>query len=782
MKNKRLPVLTILVLSIVCSCNSLKQTTPSIEITASPSETPRPAPLATASAQPTATLRPSPTPVPIIGAGNLSQVEALHNYWVDVVLAAGLKNDFTTGAVTSVAYSPDGRFVAVAGCQAVAEGMHTGALSCGTLHYTGEPFLVILDAQTGSLVASVPIEGWTWVFRIAFTHDGNTLIYATSDGFVDKLVVWDIPSAKVEIVLEDAAGWGEPVDITVSPDDHWMAIKFIRDGSNGSGNVKIWDLSSGGLDPVTEVPIQALKSLLSVLRLRPKGWGPHFSADSERLLIPADDEFLLYDTTTWQEAGRFKSPCNNRCNLAISPDHSLLVVLEVESEEPDQKPTSVTVWDLKTGGQVRSIGEGLDFPVPLTFTPDGQFLLGINGIGWDVANRWKLINTIQNVQDVAVDVPGIFSRYRTFANDGLHYLQWTSDEITLYGVPASLAQGGTLAGEGEFERPKGKIIVQVWNLDSYESIRYDALTLPEQAAEPYLVRSMDGTIVPYPSPGFQHWALVVVPESGKYFLYLHDQNGGDPVLITESDDIHGVSWSADNRFLAFVTFTSTSELWVYDIQTGQSRKIPLEAYAVRLPSFSPSGERIAFASQYNSPGVQSFHNSSGAAIVNSDGSNEEFIVEAYLSYPRFEWHPDEMRIFYADYEIAGSHARSNIYSVDISEGTRELISDNLGSSSNPRVSPDGNFLAYDERVGGIEVGSFEMIHVIGIGTNHSGTELLVRGRGPVWSQDSRYLAYVSGDQYQYVSVVEIETGKVMQVYEYENLDDSMVLSVEGWMP
>ena len=94
-------------------------------------------------------------------------------------------------AISIVAYSPDGRYVAFGGCTALWTG-HCQNPDFGP----SDSFLFVLDAVTAELVSDVP-EKTTTISGLSFSRDGNKLAYATSPF---KVAVWDIPSGTTDIV------------------------------------------------------------------------------------------------------------------------------------------------------------------------------------------------------------------------------------------------------------------------------------------------------------------------------------------------------------------------------------------------------------------------------------------------------------------------------------------------------------------------------------------------------------------------------------------------------
>jgi WD40 repeat protein len=154
---------------------------------------------------------------------------------------------------------------------------------------------------------------------------------------------------------------------------------------------------------------------------------PQFSADSGRILVYGDNEFIIYETSTWTELVRFGSPCD--CIYAFSPDLSLLAT----SERMPIENAPVLVWDTSTGEQIQSLAVNRGFTSFLSFTPDGQML-------WRVEQRGDLMAwDTSDWQFLAEHIGGLFPILNLhgfqFADDGRHYLLFSELHLGLYGLP-----------------------------------------------------------------------------------------------------------------------------------------------------------------------------------------------------------------------------------------------------------------------------------------------------------------------------------------------------------
>src|SRR6266496_5621728 len=181
------------------SCTSQKQHLPVV----TPQFTPTTSTATPATVIPSAvaTLQPTQIPTGIISPENLKQVRPLHQYWLALATAAGM--DPYEMDISAVASSPDGHLIAVGGCSKPLEAdLRSGNIYCNGKdpeNAGGVPFLLILDANTESVIGTVPENtADTTIADLAFTPDGKKLIYTV---YPSKFAIWDIASNQVESTL-----------------------------------------------------------------------------------------------------------------------------------------------------------------------------------------------------------------------------------------------------------------------------------------------------------------------------------------------------------------------------------------------------------------------------------------------------------------------------------------------------------------------------------------------------------------------------------------------------
>jgi WD40 repeat protein len=351
----------------------------------------------------TETLQPTRVPADAINPENVQQIRLLHQYWLAVATAANV--DPYEMDISAVATSPDGSLLAVGGCSKPIESdLRSGNVYCNgeDLESTGGiPFLLILDANTESVIGIIPEnEPDTSIADLAFTKDGRKLIYAVHPG---KFVVWDVVGGQIETILFE--GDTSAPRIAVSPDGKWIALKTID-------QVQILDTASGEF--VIEIPAY---------------FRPQFSADSGRISVYRDGEFIIYETGTWTELMRFGLPCE--CVYALSPDFSVFATSERAPTETESAP--ILVWDISTGEQIQSLEGGKNFTAFLLFSPDGRILwrAGERGdlMAWDTSD-WQLVG--ENIGGIT---PIFNLRGFQFVEDGRHYILFSDLHLGLYGLP-----------------------------------------------------------------------------------------------------------------------------------------------------------------------------------------------------------------------------------------------------------------------------------------------------------------------------------------------------------
>jgi len=339
-----------------------------------------------------------------------------------------------TRAVVSVAFSPDGKYLAsgnpfepiqlwdiqtgkVVRCFEHQQGglqlkfsADSKTLACGCLDGSARRW----DLATGEeLPRLIGYRGW--VNEIAFAPDGKSLALAGADSQVVR--VWDLATAKER---HPAAGHhGQIYALAFSPNGKLLATGG-GDWHDHDQTIYLWDAASG----------QEVRRLAGHLG---KVCSLHFSPDGN-LLVSAgekDNVFRVWDVATAKERSRFKRGAAEEdqaedCRVsavAWSPDGKLLVsahdqgllilwdsqtgaelrsckghegIVHSVAFSPDSKmlvsgsvDRTVRVWDVATGEEQRRFGDSVDSVKCVAFSPDGRLIAASAGDYEGVTFLWE---------------------------------------------------------------------------------------------------------------------------------------------------------------------------------------------------------------------------------------------------------------------------------------------------------------------------------------------------------------------------------------------------------
>lgn len=352
---------------------------------ATPAATATPTEEIAAGAEPTVS---PPTPIPLDGSTTLSP-NAISPQNVAAITAT---RQLSMSVLGPVAYSPDGRLLAVGVSEAVSlhdattlddRGTwfdHTGKIT--SLAWSADSTLLasgasddndirIWDVATGTVIRR--LSGHTgWIRSLAFAPDGTVLASGSTDQTVR---IWDAATGQLLATLSGHTGFIGGV--AFSPDSRTLA-SASRDGS-----VRLWDVASGreingfsfrtALDPTTN--------------LRYWATGVTFSPDGRTLAVGSTEGVVyLIDATSGQVIHQLRGHTNWIVirGLAFSPNGKTLYSAGLDA--------TVRVWDVERGVQTATLDvHRLDI-FSIALSPDGERLASVSDqegrmIVWDLTQQ-----------------------------------------------------------------------------------------------------------------------------------------------------------------------------------------------------------------------------------------------------------------------------------------------------------------------------------------------------------------------------------------------------------
>jgi TolB protein len=229
--------------------------------------------------------------------------------------------------------------------------------------------------------------------------------------------------------------------------------------------------------------------------------------------------------------------------------------------------------------------------------------------------------------------------------------------------------------------------------------------------------------------------LGTVEKRGVKEIYVSDYDGANQQRITTTRQLNNnPSWGADARSIAYVQYrNSVAEILVSFITTGELKNLTRGKFrdSAYLPVFSPDGKQIAFHTLPAGAGAGDIH------IMNADGTNVRRLTTHPAADTTPTWSPSGQQIAFT----SDRSGRSQIYymNVDGSGVTRLPVPDGESDRATWAPSPY-NEIAYSARTSsGWDIKVYEFATnttrqvTFGEGTNES----------PAYSKTGRHIAFSS---------------------------------------
>jgi WD40 repeat protein/DNA-binding CsgD family transcriptional regulator len=414
------------------------------------------------------------------------------------------------------------------------------------------------DAITGNCLQT--FEEWSGIVRsIAFSPDGQLLASGSSDGTVK---LWNLITGKCCKVLKEHRRGVRSV--TFSPDGQMLA------SGSSDATVKLWDLLTG----------QCVNTLAGHLGWV---WSVVFSCDGRLVASGSEDQTVkLWEVSTGKCLMTLYGHTGWVRSIAFSPDHQTLA-----SGSEDQ---TVRLWNVKTGQRLKTFQGYARGVRSVAFSPDGRILASGSEDRtvriWNIDNGHCLITLRKHtgrIWSVA------FAPQRNSKDN--HILASGSEDRTvriwdletgqclktLYGhedgvLSVAFSPNGQLLVTGSSDRT-----IRLWNIRTGQCLQ--------------TLRGHTGWVW---SVDFSPTGKTFASGSGDLTVRLWQVGTEECLQILQGHThwVRSVAFSPDGKTLASSSVGRTVRLW--DVSTGQYLQ-PLEGYSngVRSVAFSPDGQILA---------------------------------------------------------------------------------------------------------------------------------------------------------------------------------------------
>jgi WD40 repeat protein len=497
-------------------------------------------------------------------------------------------------AVRAVAFSPNGEFLATAGDDGKARVFYAATSRLGDR--VGGPFTA----------------GRSRLTDVAFSQDGKILAAASADG---KAWLWDV-AAHRKIRTFRASHTGAVYSVAFSPDGTTLAT------AGADGKARLWDVA-------THRQIYAVTASRTAVR------AVAFSPDGRTLATAgADGKARLWDVATHREKGApLTVSASAVYSVAFSPDGKTVVTAGADGRE--------RLWDVSTHQQV--LGAPLTVgAIPIysvAFSPDGRTIASADADGsarlWD-RDMYRLIRPFFAASHGSVNAVAFSRDGKTLATAG------ADGKARLWDVATHREKGTALTVSASAVRsvafsPDGKTLAtagadgkaRLWDVATHREKGAPLTAGPTAAPLTAVTFSRDGkTLVTAGADGAARlWdvatqrqrgdpfssnlgleSVAFRPGDGKTFATGGDdgtvrlwdaralhrfQAGRSSAPLAFSSQVYSVAFSPNGKTLAAGGADGKARL--FDVATGRPVGSPLTAGHGRVTdvAFTPDGRTLA---------------------------------------------------------------------------------------------------------------------------------------------------------------------------------------------
>jgi len=328
------------------------------------------------------------------------------------------------GDVSSVAFSPDGRYVV-----------------SGSFDDTAR----VWEGATGKEVARMAHDGF--VVSVAFSPDGKYVISGNQGATTDEMgtaIVWEATTGR-EVARTTINNYNLS-SVAFSPDGKWAAVAGCDQASDFTfckkGIVRVWDITTG-----KEIAHMFHDDGVNSIA---------FSPDGTKIVSGSrDDTVRVWDAATGNELARMTHDAFANglvWSVAFSPDGKWVASASVDR--------TARVWDATTGKEIARWTHG-DTVKNVAFSPDGRYVISGGCEEWgeyDCARGSARVWEAATGREVASKTYDGFIDTATFSPDNKYVASGTGTGVTVWEIATGKEIVRLPGGLAVFS-PDGKYIV-----------------------------------------------------------------------------------------------------------------------------------------------------------------------------------------------------------------------------------------------------------------------------------------------------------------------------------
>lgn len=261
------------------------------------------------------------------------------------------------GSVLSLAWSPNGRYLAVASGQVQIINPTTGAV----IRSFPNPVGFTGSSTSSRLAATNPFSGGNMIYSTSWSPDGSLMASAMNGAaYGNVVVVWNTSTGQIVYTFRGQSS-REVASVSWSPDGKYIA------SADYDGTVKAWNAHTGQVIFSKDASTDGLPYA---------AWGP---GGLTLAFIAGGNSVEVWNVATNHQIASSHAPTGN--DLAWSPDGK-----EIASGSGND----VIIWDATTGDTIYTFTRQGSSARSLAWSPDGKYIVsgGGNEIGSNYAKVW----------------------------------------------------------------------------------------------------------------------------------------------------------------------------------------------------------------------------------------------------------------------------------------------------------------------------------------------------------------------------------------------------------